>query len=77
MDERTIERLRRVLAGRAAGEFHFPEVYGPEWERLPIGEKVKLGHRFLDLVREGTFRGVSDTGRKAGGGRVYRKAGTR
>ena len=75
MDEQDIERLLHHLRKREAGEFHFPEVYGPDWDRLYIGDKVRLGHAFLNAVREGRFPGVEDTGVKKGGGRVYRWKG--
>lgn len=72
MDDSLIARLAAVLAHRAPGEFHFPEIYGPDWGGLWIGDKVRLGREFLDLVRKGRFAGVSDTGRKQGRGRIYR-----
>ncbi|GGM01104.1 hypothetical protein GCM10011534_23670 [Pseudooceanicola nanhaiensis] len=73
MDDAEISRLRARLKDLSAGPFHFPEVYGPGWDDLPIGEKVRRGHGFLDLVRSGAFPQVTDTGEKAGGGRLYRK----
>lgn len=74
MEQSEITRLRRAVASRAAGEFHFPEAYGSGWDDLPIGEKVARGHAFLDAVRAGTLPGIEDTGTKAGGGRLYRKS---
>ena len=75
MTEDLFARLEQALARQAPGTFHFSEIYGPEWQTLYIGERVKLGNAFLRLVRQGAFDGVSDTGRKAGGGRIYLKAG--
>jgi len=75
MNDQEITRLRERLAERAPGEFHFPEIYGPAWDRLYIGDKVRIGRTFLEAVRAGRFPGVEDTGRKKGGGRVYRWAG--
>ncbi|RVV99152.1 DUF1413 domain-containing protein [Mesobaculum littorinae] len=66
------DRLAGRLADFDTGEFHFPDLYGPGWDSLPIGEKVSRGRDFLKAVRNGDFPGVDDTGRKAGGGRLYR-----
>mgnify|MGYP000645749413 CR=1 FL=1 len=72
LDEAEIQRLRDALEQMPAGEFHFPQLYGPDWDDLWIGDKVlRLGRDFLEAVRGGAFPGVSDTGRKKGGGRVY------
>ncbi len=71
MDKREIVRLRNRIVGREPGEFHFPEIYGPRWGALFIGDKVRRGREFLEAVRAGDFPGVEDTGRKKGGGRVY------
>ena len=68
-------RLRARLAERPAGMFHFPDLYGPSWDDLWIGDKVKTGRRFLEAVRAGKFPGVEDTGVKKGGGRLYRWRG--
>ena len=68
------EIANRLLA-QEPGEFHFPELYGKGWNRLSIGDKVKIGREFLNAVRKGKFSGVEDTGRKKGGGRVYLKRG--
>ena len=38
---------------------------------LYIGDKVKLGHAFLNAVRAREIPGVIDTGTKKGGGRLY------
>ncbi len=71
MDEALLSRLRRHLADRAPGPFHFPELYGPDWDDLWIGDRVQLGHQFLMAVRAGHFPGVEDSGEKKGGGRLY------
>lgn len=63
--------LTSTLQTRAPGPFHFLEIYGPDWDQLYIGDKVKLGHAFLNAVRAGKFPGVVDTGTKKGGGRLY------
>ena len=75
MDRNEIARLRTRLADRPAGAFHFPEIYGPGWDDLWIGDKVKTGRAFLEAVRAGKFPGVEDTGTKKGGGRLYRWRG--
>lgn len=75
MNSEDIARLRLQLAKHPAGEFHFPEIYGPDWDDLYIGDKVKLGHAFLDAVRKGDFPGIKDTGEKKDGGHVYLKLG--
>lgn len=75
MDRTEIARLRARLAERPVGEFHFPEIYGPGWDDLWIGDKVKTGRQFLEAVRAGKFPGVEDTGLKKGGGRLYRWRG--
>ncbi|MWD30109.1 DUF1413 domain-containing protein [Aquicoccus sp. SCR17] len=63
--------IRRSLAQRSPGQFHLPEIWGGDWDALAIGDKVKTGRDFLEAVRRGEFAGVEDTGRKAGGGRLY------
>jgi hypothetical protein len=71
------ERLKAVetaISARAPGEFHFPEIYGSDWNELYVGDKVKLGREFLNLVHKGRFANVTDTGKKQAGGRVYLKA---
>ena len=73
MNDSEIARLRARVAALSPGEFHFPPVYGPGWDRLYIGDKVRIGRQFLDAVRAGRFPGVEDTGRKKGGGRLYRR----
>ncbi|WP_339779887.1 DUF1413 domain-containing protein [uncultured Thalassospira sp.] len=73
MTDDEITRLRHLIAKHPPGEFHFPEIYGPDWDRLYIGDKVKRGHAFMNAVRAGKFPGVTDTGAKKGGGRVYQK----
>ncbi|MDF2235657.1 DUF1413 domain-containing protein [Albimonas sp. CAU 1670] len=70
-----LPRLRRALAERPAGPVHFAELWGPGWEKLGIGERVRLGHAFLDAVRAGRLPGLTDAGRKTGGGRLYLWAG--
>lgn len=75
LDGATMSWLRERIAARKPGEFHLPEVYGPAWDDLRIGDKVKIGHAFLDAVRDGAFPGVEDTGVKKGGGRIYRWTG--
>ncbi|MGX1309023.1 hypothetical protein AB7M35_003781 [Amorphus suaedae] len=71
MDEDLLVRISRAIAARAPGPFHFSEVYGPGWDRLYVGDKVKLGRDFMRAVDNGRFPRVVDTGRKAGGGRLY------
>lgn len=73
MDETLLNRLHERAAGFSPGEFHFPDLYGEGWDRLWIGDKVRIGRDFLNAVRAGKLPGVEDTGRKAGGGRIYRK----
>lgn len=75
MDPQEIARLRKRIAARPPGTFHFPDVYGPDWDHLFIGDKVRIGRTFLEAVRAGHFPGVQDTGRKTGGGRLYRWTG--
>lgn len=72
MEKEEIARLKQRLAKREPGDFHFPVLYGPHWDDLFIGKKVRLGREFLKAVREGVFPGVEDTGEKKDGGRVYR-----
>jgi hypothetical protein len=71
MDDELCARIRKAIATRTPGPFHFSEVYGPGWDRLYVGDKVKLGREFMRAVDGGRFPGVVDTGRKAGGGRLY------
>lgn len=53
------------------GEFHFSAVYGSGWDALYVGDKVKFGRKFMNLVRKGDVAKVSDTGKKKAGGRIY------
>lgn len=71
MESDVLTRIREALARRAPGPFHFSDVYGPGWDRLYVGDKVKLGNAFQRAVGKGHFPGVVDTGRKTGGGRLY------
>ncbi|RCK44196.1 hypothetical protein TH25_20035 [Thalassospira profundimaris] len=73
MTEDDIRRLQQNIARHPARTFHFPEIYGNGWDDLYIGDKVQMGHQFLDAVRAGNFPGVADTGTKKDGGRVYQK----
>ncbi|WP_454628464.1 DUF1413 domain-containing protein [Bradyrhizobium cenepequi] len=73
MLEQRLDALKQAISRRHRGEFHFPEIYGPGWDGLYIGDKVKLGREFLNSVRKGRFVDVKDTGRKTETGRVYRK----
>lgn len=73
MDANEITRLQSRIAARDPGEFHFLEIYGPGWDTLYIGDKVRIGREFLNAVRAGKFPTVEDTGQKRGGGRVYRR----
>ena len=71
MTQLDLDKLKGALAARAPGPFHFHELYGPDWDRLYIGDKVKFGNNFLKAVRAGKLPGVIDTGTKKGGGRLY------
>ncbi len=75
MTENEIARLRKRLRDRPAGPFHFHELYGDDWDRLWIGDKVRIGREFLNAVRAGRFFGVEDTGHKDRGGHLYLWAG--
>lgn len=55
------------------GPFYFPDLYGPKWQALYIGDKVRLGHEFLLDVRKGDFPGIIDSGKKKGRGHIYLK----
>jgi hypothetical protein len=69
-------RIETALALRPAGPFHLSELYGDEWEKLWIGDKVRAGNEFQRRVAKGEFPLVEDTGRKTKAGRVYnRRAG--
>ncbi|MBN9886034.1 DUF1413 domain-containing protein [Salipiger abyssi] len=73
MDESLLNRLKARAVEYPPGEFHFPELYGRDWNALWIGDKVRIGREFLNAVRAGKLPGIEDTARKAGGGRIYRK----
>lgn len=75
MDDKEITRLQKRIAQQEPGTFHFPEIYGPDWDQLYIGDKVRKGRDFLEAVRAGKFPGVEDTGEKRNGGRLYRWQG--
>lgn len=66
--------LEKAISALKPGEFHFPEIYGPNWNDLSVGEKVKFGREFMNLVRKGNFAHVTDTRKKKAGGRIYLKA---
>jgi hypothetical protein len=66
--------LEEAIAALAPGEFQFPEIYGADWNELYVGDKVKLGREFMNLVRKGHFAHVTDTGKKKAGGHVYLKS---
>ncbi|MCX8997063.1 single-stranded DNA-binding protein [Rhizobiaceae bacterium BDR2-2] len=74
MQPERLKALEKAISALAPGEFHFPEIYGPDWNELYVGDKVKLGREFMTLVRKGYFAQVTDTGKKKAGGRVYLKA---
>lgn len=76
MTEDDIRRLRQNIARHPDGTFHFSEIYGAGWDDLYIGDRVKLGHAFLNAVRAGHLPGVNDSGMKKKGGRIYIKSGT-
>jgi hypothetical protein len=69
-----LKSLEKAIAVLGPGEFHFPQIYGADWNELYVGDKVKLGREFMNLVRKGQFAQVMDTGRKKAGGRLYLKA---
>lgn len=73
MQAAQLKALDRAILALQPGTFHFQEIYGPHWDGLYIGDKVKLGREFLGLVRGGRFPQVMDTGKKKAGGRVYLK----
>ena len=63
--------VERAISALSPGEFHFSTVYGPDWDELYVGDKVKFGREFLNRVRKGDVPHVTDTGRKKAGGRIY------
>ena len=73
MQAERLKALEKAISAIEPGEFHFPEIYGPDWSELYVGDKVKLGREFLNLVRKGNFARVTDTGKKRAGGRIYLK----
>ncbi|MEO9340421.1 DUF1413 domain-containing protein [Mesorhizobium sp. SB112] len=73
MQPERLKRIEKTISALGPGEFHFPEIYGADWNELYVGDKVKLGREFMDLVRKGYFAQVRDTGEKKAGGRVYVK----
>ncbi len=74
MQAERLKALEAAISERSSGEFHFPELYGSDWNELYVGDKVKLGREFMNLVHKGRFANVTDTGKKKAGGRVYLKA---
>ena len=75
MDASETKKLRQAIAERPAGPFHFSDLYGAEWDKIRIGDKVKLGNAFQKAVASNEFENVEDTGEKHDGGRVYVKGG--
>ncbi|UHD44074.1 single-stranded DNA-binding protein [Aureimonas altamirensis] len=73
MQAERLSALEKAISALAPGEFHFSEVYGADWNELYVGDKVKLGREFMNLVRKECFAHVTDTGKKKAGGRIYRK----
>ncbi len=73
MQAERLKTLETAIAALAPGEFRFPGLYGPGWGALYVGDRVKLGREFMNLVRKGHFLHVSDTGKKNAGGRIYLK----
>ena len=71
MQEERLQALEKAILALSPGPFHFPEIFGKGWDRLYVGDKVKFGREFLNLVRKGRFSQVKDTGTKKAGGRVY------
>lgn len=69
------EKLKGAIAERPDGPFHFSDLYGAQWDKIWIGDKVKLGNAFQRAVADGEFTNVTDTGTKRGGGRLYIKKG--
>lgn len=66
--------VERAISTLPPGDFHFSAVYGPDWDALYVGDKVKFGREFMNLVRKGDVAKVSDTGKKKAGGRIYLRA---
>ncbi len=73
MQAERLSTLEKTISALAPGEFHFPEVYGADWNELYVGDKVKLGREFMNHVHKGYFAHVTDTGKKNADGRVYCK----
>ena len=71
MTQLDIDALKSTLKDRTPGPFHLAELYGADWDQFYIGDKVKIGHAFLNAVLAGKLPGVMDTGTKKGGGRLY------
>ena len=63
--------VERAISTLSPGEFHFSDVYGSGWDELYVGDKVKFGREFMNLVRKGDVAKVTDTGKKKAGGRIY------
>ncbi|MDZ5454580.1 DUF1413 domain-containing protein [Labrys sedimenti] len=74
MQAKRLSALEKAISALAPGVFHFPDVYGTGWNELYVGDKVKLGREFMNLVRKGYFVHVTDTRKKNAGGHVYLKA---
>ncbi|PZU64000.1 DUF1413 domain-containing protein [Sphingobium sp.] len=74
MEAERLKVLGKAIEALDPGEFHFSRIYGADWNELYVGDKVKLGREFMNLVRQGHFAQVTDPGRKQAGGRVYLKA---
>ncbi|PZR87562.1 MAG: DUF1413 domain-containing protein [Stutzerimonas stutzeri] len=74
MQAERLKALEKAIAALPPGEFHFPAIYGADWDELYVGDKVRLGREFMNLVRKGHFTQVTDTGNKKAGGRIYLKA---
>lgn len=75
MDASETRKLRQAIAQQPEGPFHLSDLYGEEWDRIWIGDKVKLGNAFQRAVAKHEFENVEDPGEKHDGGRVYIKGG--
>ena len=74
MHPERLKALEKAIGALDPGEFRFSDIFGPDWAELYVGDKVKFGREFMNLVRSGHFARVTDTGQKRAGGRIYLKA---
>ena len=67
--------LTSAIKAQNPGPFHLSDLYGNDWDGMPIGDRVKAGNAFLRHVDDGQYPMVEDTGEKDKHGHIYVRRG--